>query len=130
MAKIILGKRPKNFKRTITVDMPEGGKGTVEMSYIYRTRVEFGQFIDDLFNDAGVKPASTGDEDVKFSLEEALAKTRDTNADYILKIADGWNLDHEFNLTNVQQLCDELPGAAFEIIQSYRAAVTEGRLGN
>lgn len=130
MAKIKLGSRPKNFTRTISIDMLEGGKGTIEVKYKYRTRTEFGQFIDELMGAADVKPASTADEDVKFSLAEALEKTRDTNADYILKIADGWNLDEDFNLANVQQLCDELPGAAMAMIDTYRAAVSEGRLGN
>lgn len=130
MAKIKLGNRPKNFKRTIKVDLPEGGTGEMEISYIYRTRTEFGQFIDKMMDEAGVKPESASDADQKFSLEEALAKTRDTNADYILKVADGWNIDAEFNRANVAQLCDELPGAASEIMNTYRAAITEGRLGN
>lgn len=130
MAKIKLGNRPKNFKRTIKVTLPEGGEGTVEMSYIYRTRSEFGKFVDELMESAGVEQKSQADEDVKFSLAEALSKTRDTNADYILKIADGWNLDDEFSRESVAQLCDELPGAALEIINQYRMAITEGRLGN
>lgn len=130
MAKIILGKRPKNFKKTITVDMLEGGDGSVEISYKYRTRSEFGNFIDEIFNDAGVNPASQDDVDVKLSLAEALKKTLDVNADYIMKVADGWNLDIEFSRDSVAQLCDELPGVALQIINSYRLAITEGRLGN
>jgi hypothetical protein len=130
MAKIVLGKRPKNFKKIIKIPMLEGGEGTVEVSYIYRTRTEFGAFVDELFADAGVKPASQADDDVKFSLAEALARTRDTNADYILKIVDGWNLDIDFSRDAVVQMCDELPGAALAMIDSYRLAVTEGRLGN
>lgn len=130
MAKIILGKRPKNFKKQIKVPMLEGGEGTVEVSYVYRTRTEFGAFVDELFSAAGVKPASQSDEDIKFNLEEALKRTRDTNADYIMKIMDGWNLDVDFSRDSVVQLCDELPGAALAIIDSYRLAVTEGRLGN
>lgn len=128
MAKIKLGARPKNFKRTLKVKLPEGGEGTIEVSYVYRTRTEFGQFIDALFADAGVQPADA--EDVKFSLEAAMEKTRDTNADYIMQIIDGWNLEEEFGRDAVAQLCDELPGAALAIMEDYRLAVTEGRLGN
>ena len=130
MARIKLGTRPKNFKKLIKVALPEGGEGTVEISYIYRTRTEFGQFVDDLMKSAGVEPTGQTDEEVQFSLAEALAKTRDTNADYILKIADGWNLEDEFGRQSLAQLCDELPGAALEIINQYRLAITEGRLGN
>lgn len=130
MAKIVLGKRPKNFKKLLKVTLPEGGEGTIELNYIYRTRTEFGAFLDELFKHAGVKPESAAEDDVKFSVKEALEKLRDTNSDYLMKIADGWNLDVDFNRDNVVQLCDELPGVALAAIDSYRLAVTEGRLGN
>lgn len=130
MAKISLGKRPKSFKRVIKVPMLEGGEGTIEVSFIYRTRSEFGAFVDGLLKSAEVTPASASDEDVAFSLQQALERTRDTNADYILQIVDAWNLDEPFSRAAVVQLCDELPGAAQAIINEYRAGITEGRLGN
>lgn len=130
MAKIKLGARPKNFPLSVTITLPEGGEGSIRMSFIYRTRTEFGKFVDELLEKADVKPKGSTDDDVKFSLEEALEKTRDQNADYILKIADGWNLDEEFSRENIARLCDELPAAAIEIINRYRAAITEGKLGN
>lgn len=130
MAKIVLGKRPKSFKRVVSFDLPEGGKGSIEASYVYRTRSEFGVFIDELLGAAGEVPASTSEEDVKFSLAKALEKTIDANADYIMKIVDDWNLDTEFSRDSVQQLCDEYPGAALALIDTYRLAITEGRAGN
>lgn len=130
MAKISLGKRPKSFKRVIKVPMVEGGFAAVEVAFIYRTRTEFGQFVDGVMKAAQVVPASASDDDVEFSLRDALERTRDTNADYILQIAEGWDLDEPFSRAAVVQLCDELPGAAQAIISEYRAAITEGRLGN
>ena len=130
MAKITLGKRPQHFKRVITFDLPEGGKGSIEVSFLYRTRTEFGTFVDELFSQAGETPASQGDEDVKFSLAKALEKTVDSNADYLMKIIDGWNLEAEFSRDSMQQLCDEYPGAALTLIDTYRLAITEGRAGN
>lgn len=130
MAKIVLGKRPQNFKRVVSFDLPEGGKGSIEVSYKYRTRTEFGAFVDDLMKAAGESPASQSDEDVKFSLAKALAKTIDTNSDYLMKIVDGWNLDADFTRDNMQQMCDEYPGAALAVIDAYRFAITEGRSGN
>jgi len=131
MAKIVLGKRPESFKKIIKVPMLEGGEGTIEMVYKYRTRTEFGAFVDEMIAAAGTAPpVSQSDEDVSFSLERALTATRDKNADYIMAIAAGWNLDVEFSRDAAVQLCDELPGAAIAIIDSYRAAVSEGRLGN
>lgn len=131
MAKIKLGTRPETFESTVTVPMPEGGEASVTMQYIYRTRTEFGAFVDELVRSAGVRPpASQQADDVMFSLRAALEATRDTNADYILKIAKGWNLDVEFDRSAVVQFCDELPGAAMAVIDKYRIALTEGRLGN
>jgi len=130
MAKISLGKRPKSFKRVIKVPMVEGGFAAVEVAFIYRTRTEFGQFVDGVMKAAQVVPASASDDDVEFSLRDALERTRDTNADYILQIVEGWDLDEPFSRAAVIQLCDELPGAAQAIISEYRAAITEGRLGN
>lgn len=130
MAKIKLGSRPKNFTRIITVDLPEGGKGSVEVLFKYRTRTEFGQFIDQLLDKAGVAVKDTSEESLKYSLKTALETTIEQNADYILQIADGWNMDEDFNRDNIAQLCNELPGAAQAIMDTYREAITTGRLGN
>lgn len=127
MAKIVLGKTPKAFKRTVTVDMLDGTKGSIECSYRYRTRTEFGKFLDTIFADAGVKPTDT---DEKVVIAEVMARTRDTNADYLIQVLDGWNLDDELNKETLQQLCDEFPGVSNSIMETYRVAVTEGRLGN
>lgn len=130
MAKIVLGKRPKNFKAKVTFPMLDGDLGTIEVSYIYRTRTEFGVLIDGLMEDAGVEAAGASEDSQKFSLAQALEKTRDTNADYIMQVADGWNIDEEFSRDTVAQLCDEIPAAALAIMNTYRNAITEGRLGN
>jgi len=130
MARIVLGSRPKSFKRRVSVDLPEGGQGSVGWVFVYRTRTEFGALLDEIFGSAGVAPASQQDADVKVSLADAFARTRDANADYLMKIAEGWDLDAEFSRASVQQLCDEYPGLALKTIDDYRSAITEGRLGN
>jgi hypothetical protein len=127
MAKIKLGNRPKSFKRTVTFDMIEGGKGSIECSFKYRTRKEFGEFIDGILGASGVQTPAT---DEKFSMSDLMERTSGTNADYILAVLDGWNLDEDLNKANVQQLADELPGAANAIMETYRTALVEGRLGN
>lgn len=129
MATIKLGARPKSFTQTISVPMHEGEEGVIKVSYRYRTRTEYGAFIDDLVKDAGVRPAADG-EDIDAVMTRAMAAARDKNADYIMQIVDGWNLETEFSRSAVVQLCDELPGAALAIMNAYTAAITEGRLGN
>lgn len=127
MAKIKLGNRPKNFKRIVTFDMLEGGKGSIECTFKYRTLSEFGVFIDKLIEAAGEKDKPEGD---KFSMAELMEKTAGQNAEYILDVLESWNLDEDLNKSNAQQLADELPAAAAAIMETYRTAVTEGRLGN
>jgi len=146
MAKIVLGKRPESFKHPIKFPCHDGTEGVMEVLYKYRTVTEFGAFIDVWVReqkmkldaekakadaarqkaleagDAYVEPEVTNEE-----LRQAQAKT---NADYIQRIVVGWNLEVEFTPDTVLQLCDEFPGAATEIMDRYRGAITEGRLGN
>jgi len=132
MAKIVLGKRPANFKKTVTIPMLDGTKGTIECVFKYRTKREFGEMVDDLFNQGKTnqEEAPAGEDAPKFSVAEALAKAVDANAKYLLQLLEGWNLDVDLSEEALEQLSDELPGAAAAIMETYRAACTEGRLGN
>lgn len=127
MAKIQLGKCPTSFKKPVTFPMLDGTTGVIEITYRYRTRKEFGLFIDKMMTAAG-KVKQPDPE--KFSMAELMAKTAGANADYILQVITGWDLDAELTDKNVQQLADELPAAATAIMDAYRVAITEGRLGN
>ena len=127
MAKIKLGSRPKNFTSVVKFPLLEGGEGSIEVKFKYRTRVEFGKLIDKLMDAAGEKPKADGE---KFSMADLMEKTAGSNADYILDVVDGWNLDEDLTRANVQQLADEIPAAASAIMETYRTATTEGRLGN
>lgn len=128
MAKIKLGARPKSFKKVVSFPMLDGTTGTIECEYKYRTRSEFGAFIDEILEKAGEKKGQADDE--KFSMAKLMEKTGDANADYILRVLDGWNLDEDLTRENVQQLSDEIPAAVNAIMETYRTAITEGRLGN
>ena len=127
MAKITLGARPKSFKRVVKFPMIEGGEGSIECHFKYRTRKEFGVFIDELMESAGetVKP-----DDEKFSMAALMEKTAGSNADYVLKVMDGWNLESELTHSNIEQLSDEIPAAINAIMDAYRVAITEGLRGN
>ena len=127
MAKIILGSRPKSFKSAVKFPMLDGTTGVIEISYRYRTRKEFGVFIDELMESAGsqVKP-----DDEKFSMADLMEKTAGSNADYILQVVEGWNIESDLTHENVQQLADELPAAVNAIMEQYRTAITEGKTKN
>lgn len=131
-SKIKLGARPKSFKRIVKFPLLEGGEGAIECNYKYRTRTEFGIFIDQMVaaaEAAGAKKEAEGGAE-KFSMTDLMERTAGQNADYILDVLDGWNLDEDLNKVTVQQLADEIPAAAIAIMDAYRAAITEGRLGN
>lgn len=137
MAKITLGKRPKTFVHKLKVLMLDGSTGEIRMTFTYRTRKEFGQFLDELFNEAKMRPESLEPKDIDAAMALALAAVVDQNAAFIMKVAEGWDLcdpetgePTEFSQATVEQLCNELPGVALAIIAAYRAAVSEGRLGN
>lgn len=124
--KVKLGARPANFKRTVTFPMLEGGEGSIDFTFKYRTKTEFGKFIDGMFEAANEQQPADG----KFSMADLMAKTRDKNAAYLLDAAEGWNLDEPLNRETAEQFCDELPGGAAEAMETYRKAIVEGRLGN
>ena len=76
------------------------------------------------------KPANPDEAPKQLSMTELMEKTKDTNADYLLKVLDGWNLDEELSRESLQQLADEVPAAVGAMMETYRAAILEGRLGN
>lgn len=126
-SKIKLGSRPKNFTRVVKFPLIEGGEGAIEITYKYRTRTEFGTFIDGLMEAAG-KTERTPDD--KFSMADLMERTKGSNASYIIDVVESWNLDEDLSKANVEQLADELPAAVNAIMETYRLACTEGRLGN
>lgn len=128
MPKIKLGARPKSFAKTLRFPMHDGTEGSIQVSYKYRTRVEFGEFLDVMMAEGRARVQSQEGEEP--TVAEQHKRISLANADYIMKIVEGWNLDEEFTVDNVRQLCDELPAAANAIVESYRVAITEGRLGN
>jgi hypothetical protein len=127
MAKITLGNAPKSFKRKVTFPLVDGGQGDITVNFKYRTRKQFGEFIDGIMGEA---KATKPPEDQEFSMLTLMDKTGESNAKYILDVADGWDLEEEFNADNLARMSDMYPAAAVAIMDTYRLAVTEGRLGN
>jgi hypothetical protein len=126
MSKIKLGVTPKSFKVVVTFAMLDGDKGTIEADFRYRTRDEFGVFIDQIVKDAGVQPSQVED----LGMTGLMSRTTDQNGRYLLEILVGWNLDEPLTIDRTRQLANELPAAAAALMEAYRTAVTEGRLGN
>lgn len=156
MAKIKLGKRPENFAPVpVTFPMPDGTEGVVNVTYKYRTRKEFGAYIDELIAQAtdsaqaevkaeiaahadAVAAATAAPEgeakpipEIKaFSMMELMAKTSGSNADHLLGAVSSWDMGEPLKHETFEQLSDELPAGAIAMISAYRKLCQEGRLGN
>lgn len=137
MSKIVLGARPKSFAREIKLALHDGSVGTMQVTYKYRTRSEYGAFVDAIMKAtqeaaeaAAMRAIAESEANSETGLEQVLKKTTADNIDFILQAVEGWNLDAPFSREALEQLADELPHAPLAIINDYRLACTEGRLGN
>lgn len=125
--KIKLGQRPKNFKPvTVTFDLPDGGQGVIEVTYKYRTRDEYGQMMNRLFDEAGEQQQDAA----KIDFEKLYKAAGDKNADHLLAAVDAWDQDFDPTRENFLQLSNEIPAGAIALMSRYREMCIEGRLGN
>lgn len=103
MAKLKLKPDP-TFNRKVGLTTHDGKVVEVEFTFKHRTR------------DAAKK------------LEEEI-KGKD-DADIILLVASGWELEDEFNAHNLRVLADNYMAAAVEVFYEYTRALNGARLGN
>jgi len=138
--KIKLGNRPKSFDKTVEFSMLDGEVGCIPVTYAYRTRKELAEMTDEVQSVA--RAAAAADmEAVKAKIErkeevEPMRQSEITDreislqVDYIMKAVIGWGLDVKFDRAAVEQLVDEVPAAIPALVEGYRAAINQGRLGN
>jgi hypothetical protein len=145
MAKIQLGKTPTHFKKKVPIVLVTGAVAEIEFNFVYRTRKQFAELIDEkLAQD--LEYAAQADRDA--AAAEALARTDQENtvvrravadwyaeadksaAQFVLKIANGWDLDDPFTEETLVQLQNEHPGALEAVTAIYRGAVGEARVKN
>lgn len=125
MAKIKLGTPPKNFKRKISIDLLDGTKGDVEFTFKYRTRSEYAALMDNTLkaeNDAEIPKDETA--------AQAFDRIGAGTVDFILDIAESWDLDDDFNHDNVKTLIDTYPAITAAASEAYRLAILDGRTKN
>lgn len=122
MAKLKLGSAPKNFKRTIQIPLVDGTTADLEMVFKYKTRTEYGDLMDSL--------AKIESEDEVKTVKDAYKRGNDADAGFILKIAEGWDLDDAFTKANVAKMVEEFPAAAAVIFDEYKNAIVGNRVKN
>ena len=134
MAKIQLGHRPKTFKPfPVRFDLPDGSEGVIEVTYKYRTKIEFGQMLDELLA-KGKQAEAAADEAAAapqaFSWQKFLSENVEAGADQLLAAIDSWNLDEPLTRETLIQLGNEIPSGMTALAANYANACREGRLGN
>lgn len=121
MAKIKLGARPESVKFTAKFKLLDGQDGQIACVFKYRTRTEFAEY---------VKGMTGKKDDGEFDYAAFIQGNVQQSAEYLKGVLLGWDLDAELNDESLFQLADELPQACAAIMEAYRAAMLEGRLGN
>ena len=133
MPKFNLGKAPVNFKRAVLIDMFDGSQDSIEMTFKYRSRTEYAKLMDDVIFAAKNKNIVSDDKtaaDKQDTFLSLLSEQDELSVDYVLQIAEGWDLSNEFNKATLKEIKNKFPGAIEAIIEAYRVSILEGRLKN
>jgi len=105
MAKLKLNPEP-TFKAKVGIPVPGAGKAPVEFVFKHRSREQIKEWM------------------------KAQAESDDQDTDTVMDFAVGWDLDDEFNAENVTKLCNNYPGAGFEILTAYLMELRGARAKN
>lgn len=127
MAKIVLGKRPEKFSRSVKFPLLDGSDGVIACEFKYRTKTEYAEFVDRIANSAGAVEAVDGKLP---DYAEVMRRAVSTNADYLQDVLVGWDLDGPVNSENLKEIANAYPAAATAIMDAYRMGCVEGKLGN
>lgn len=133
MARIRLGKKPETITLPAKFEHLDGRSDQIKITYIYRNRKEFTEFIDARAEESRLRREAEpvfADSEERIGLSEIISEQDESTVDYIMDIAKGWDLEDEFNRENVELLLQEYPAAAASIVTTYRTACLEGRAGN
>ena len=134
-AKLKLGNAPKTFTKVVEVPLLDGAVADVLMTFKYRTRTEFGALMDFIINKVNEpenpkKGKAVSEEEAAKTLSEMFAAGNASNVEYVLMIAEAWDLEDEFGEKALAELANEYPGAINAISEAYREAISEGRVKN
>lgn len=129
MANIKLGATPETFKAfPVKFVMPNGDEAAIKVTFKYRTRVQFGEFQNEMFG------AQSGDDDRLpgggIDFKKLYEKVGAQHAAHLLKAIASWDLDFLPTVESLAQMTNEIPASVSAILTAYNAACTEGRLGN
>ena len=127
-----VGKRPATFKPfPVKFELPDGGEGVINVTYKYRTKTEFGAFLDQLI--ASRQPAAEApvtEPKEPFSWEKFYRENAEASADHLIDSIAEWDLEDKLSRSVLLQLGDECPACIAALMAAYGNACRDGRLGN
>jgi hypothetical protein len=128
--------------------MPDGTQGAIDVTFKYRTRAEYAEFIaqstampapvqtpappPDVVVDVDAPAAAAAPpapEPLPFIVQHAADLVR-LNSAVMVGAIEKWNLDEPVDADSLHALADQLPAAAIALIDAYAGACLNGRLGN
>ncbi len=132
-SKYKFGAAPKDFPKTVDIVLLNGEVSEIKFNFKYRTRSEFADLIDQNIAEAKERAEASEKDEKKASeitIASMYAQMDQIGVDFIMKIADGWDLDEPFSAAALARLENENPGSMTEIAAVYRASVAEPRTKN
>lgn len=127
-AVIKLGNKPKTFKPfPVKFTMPDGEEGAINTTFKYRTRKEYGAFLNDLYHSADTEKPPEGE---KIDFEALFAKGGEKTVKKLIDAIDSWEFGYDLTVETLLQLQDEIPASIAAFGDAYRGACLDGRLGN
>ena len=127
-AVIKLGNKPKTFKPfPVKFTMPDGEEGAINTTFKYRTRKEYGAFLNDLYHSADTEKPADGE---KIDFEALFAKGGEKTVKKLLDAIDAWEFGYDLSEETLLQMQDEIPASIAAFGAAYRLACLDGRLGN
>lgn len=132
--KLTFGEPPKTFEKEVHTKLLNGTNLTFRMTFIYRNREEYGAWMDALSeglknsaqNESGENESGENEVTIQKVFKEKAVK----DAEAVLDMAKGWSLSDPFTLEHLTFMAVNYPGVIYDISETYRAAVLEGRTKN
>lgn len=128
MAKLILGKTPANFKPiNVKFTAPDGEDDQIKVTFKYKTRSQFAEFLNKLFASSKEAPK---EEATELDFLELYKKSGDKTVEQLSEIIVAWDFEEDPTPGALRQLHDQAPAAVAAITAAFASACNEGRLGN
>lgn len=127
-AKTKLGNTPKDISSKVDIPMFDGGFDEVAVSFVYRTKTQYAEMLDE--NQAEAKKLDEERGDKVLSVAESFSRHDNFQAKCVLKFLKTWDLSDELTQENLVQLENEHPGSLDAFANKYHQAVAESRTKN